>query len=95
MASAPPPLQGAYRQWTVGPVYYSALAMAETLGSSNASQVLDADANNASIYTPAYVISERGSPTRVALFNYITDPLGASDYTADINVVDSQTVWVK
>jgi hypothetical protein len=87
-------MQGAYRQWTIGPIYYSVLAMAETLGSSNVSQVLDLNANNASIYTPAYVIAERGSPTRVALFNYITDPSGASDYTANI-VVQSQTVWVK
>ena len=60
--------------------------MAEVLGSSNVSQVLDLGANNNSIYTPAYGIYEDGNATRVALFNYITDPTGASDYTANITV---------
>lgn len=73
-------------QWTIGPVYYSALAVAEALGSSNKSQVLDLQANDGNIYTPAYGIYEDGVPTRVALFNYITDETGGSDYTASISV---------
>jgi hypothetical protein len=60
--------------------------MAEALGSSNKSQVLDLGANDESIYTPAYGIYEDGVPTRVALFNYISDESGASDYTASITV---------
>jgi len=83
---APSQLSGPSQQWTIGPTYYAALVMAEVLGSSNVSQVLDLGANNNSIYTPAYGIYEDGNATRVALFNYITDPTGASDYTANITV---------
>ncbi len=40
------------------------------------------------IYTPAYAIYENGVSMRVALFNYITDPSGASQYTVSISVKD-------
>jgi hypothetical protein len=60
--------------------------MAETLGSSNQSQVIDLQANGDSIYTPAYAVYEEGSATKVALFNFITDPSGANDYTANISI---------
>jgi hypothetical protein len=83
---APPSSSPSGSEWTIGPLYYSALAMAEALGSSNKSQVLDLHANNESIYTPAYGIYEGGVATRVALFNYISDDSGASDYTASITV---------
>jgi len=73
-------------KWTISPLYYATLAVAETLGSSNVSRVLDLQANNDSIYTPAYAIYENGAPTRVALFNYITDPSGGSTYQATIQV---------
>jgi hypothetical protein len=63
--------------------------MAETLGSSNLSQVIDLQANDGNIYTPGYAIYEKGDVTRVALFNYITDPSGASDYTANISISGS------
>ncbi|KAF7316354.1 hypothetical protein MIND_00154200 [Mycena indigotica] len=33
-----------------------------------------------------YAIYENGALARVALFNYITDPTGASDYTATISI---------
>lgn len=36
--------------------------------------------------TPAYAIFEDGLPTRVALFNYMTDPTGAHDYTAFVQL---------
>jgi hypothetical protein len=65
--------------------------MAETLGSSNFSQVLDLNANGGNIFTPAYAIIEDGTLTRVALFNYVTDPSGASDYTASISTGGGQT----
>ena len=48
------------------------------MASSNQSQIVDLFANNASIYTPAYAIYDGGSLSRVAIFNYITDPTGAS-----------------
>jgi hypothetical protein len=65
--------------------------MAEVLGSSNMSQVLDLNANNGSIYTPAYAIYEGSQVMRVVLFNYVTDPSGANDYTATISIGGGQT----
>lgn len=82
----PPTNQSTYRQWTIGPVYYSALVMAEALGSSNASQVLDLLPNNANVFTPAYAIYDRGNLARILLFNYVTDPSGASDLTVQLNL---------
>jgi hypothetical protein len=67
-----------YSEWTVGPGYYSALAMAETLG--NGSQVLDiSTAYNLSDASAAYVIYENNQPVRIGVINYVTDPSGASD----------------
>ena len=80
----PPTNQTKYGvQWTVGPIYYSALAMAEALGPKNQSQVSDITQD---INTPMYAIFENGVPTKVALFNFVTDPSGASTYTAVISV---------
>ena len=60
--------------------------MAEALGGSNTSQVIDLFPNNASEYKPAYGIYENGQMARVALFNYMTDPSGAHDYTTTISI---------
>lgn len=88
----PPTAQSFYHQWTVGPIYYSALVCAEVLSSSNNAQVIDLFPNNASAYTPAYAIYENGNMVRVALFNYLSDdPTGNSDYTATISVGGSAT----
>ncbi|KAJ6613845.1 hypothetical protein B0H10DRAFT_2047277 [Mycena sp. CBHHK59/15] len=84
--TSPPTNQSTFHQWTIGPIYYSALVAAETIGPSNTSQVLDLQANGANEFTPAYAIYEGGNPVRVALFNYITDASGASDVTAVISV---------
>ncbi|KAJ7224556.1 glycoside hydrolase family 79 protein [Mycena pura] len=84
--TSPPTNESTFHQWTIGPVYYSALVMAEAMGPSNVTQVLDLQANNNNEFTPAYAIYEAGEPVRVALFNYITDPSGASDVTAVISV---------
>lgn len=72
-------------------MYYSTLIMAEILGSSNTSQLLDLNANAGNIFTPAYGVYENGNPTRVALFNYMTDPSGANDYTVSIAIGGGQT----
>lgn len=72
-------------------MYYASLIVAETLGSSNVAQVIDLGANANNIYTPAYAIYENGNPMRVALFNFITDPSGASNYTAQIAVGGGNT----
>ena len=77
-----------FSQWTIGPVYYAAVIVAEAFGSSNASQIVDLFANDNNIFTPAYGIYENGNLARVALFNYVTDPSGASTYTASISVAN-------
>ncbi|TCD66252.1 hypothetical protein EIP91_001615 [Steccherinum ochraceum] len=87
----PPTNQSEFHQWSVGPLSYSTLVMAETLGNTNTSQLIDLNANSGNIYTPAYAIYEKGSLARVALFNYITDPSGASSYTATISIGGGQT----
>ncbi|KAK0480722.1 hypothetical protein IW261DRAFT_1137525 [Armillaria novae-zelandiae] len=89
--TAPPTNESTYHQWTVGPIYYSALIMAESLGSSNTSQVLDISANGGNIYTPGYVIYEQGTPVRLALFNFITDSSGAHDYYATFAIGGGDT----
>lgn len=38
-----------------------------------------------------YAIYENGTPTKVALFNYITDPSGASNYTAYVTIGGGDT----
>lgn len=84
----PPTNQSTFRQWTIGPIYYSALVMAEVLGPSNASQVIDITQNTS---TPIYAIYENGTPTKLALFNFITDSSGANDWTATIAIGGGQT----
>ncbi|GLB44466.1 putative glycosyl hydrolase family 79 C-terminal beta domain [Lyophyllum shimeji] len=80
-----PTNQSTYHQWTIGPIYYSALVMAEVLGASNTTQVLDLNANNGDLHTPAYGLYENGNPVRVALFNFVNDPTGASDLNVSIS----------
>ena len=75
-------------QWSIGSIFYSVVVAAETLGRSGNAQIVDLGANSANQYTPGYAIYESGSLARVALFNYITDPSGASDYTATISIAD-------
>ncbi|KAI0051175.1 glycoside hydrolase family 79 protein [Auriscalpium vulgare] len=87
----PPTNQSTYRQWTIGPVYYAALVMAEALGPSNASQVVDLNMNSGNTFTPGYAIYENGSPTKLVLFNFVTDNSTASDYTASISIGGGQT----
>ncbi|KZP07019.1 glycoside hydrolase family 79 protein [Athelia psychrophila] len=82
----PPTNQSAHRQWTISPIFYANLIMAEALGPSNTAQVVDLQANNFNNHTPAYAIYENGIPARVALFNYLTDPSGANTYTASIGI---------
>jgi hypothetical protein len=85
----PPSNQTKYgTQWTVGPVYYSALVMAEILGPQNKSQISDITQN---INTPIYAIYENGAPTKLALFNFVTDPTGASTYNAVISIGGGST----
>ncbi|KAF8064391.1 glycoside hydrolase family 79 protein [Lyophyllum atratum] len=82
--------QSTWRGWTIGPIYYAALIMAETMGPSNVTQVLDLNANDGELHTPAYGIYENGNPVRVALFNFVTDASGASDLTVSISIGGGQ-----
>ncbi|KAF9529145.1 hypothetical protein CPB83DRAFT_853311 [Crepidotus variabilis] len=82
----PPTNQSTYHQWTVGPIYYSALVVAEALGPTNASQVLDLRANNENQFTPAYGIWENGYLARVVLINFVSDGTGASDLNVDLSI---------
>ncbi|KAG9087849.1 hypothetical protein FRC06_002331 [Ceratobasidium sp. 370] len=77
--------------WTTGSVYYSTLLIAEAFGQSGNSQVVDLALNGNNTLTPGYAIYEGGNPARVVLFNYIDDPSGANDYTANIAIGGQQT----
>ncbi|KZO91654.1 glycoside hydrolase family 79 protein [Calocera viscosa TUFC12733] len=82
----PPGNETRTKQWNTGSTYYAMLAVAETFGSSNVSQIVDLGTWETSIYAPSYAIYENGAPTRVALFNFVSDPSGANDYTATITL---------
>ncbi|KAI0920658.1 hypothetical protein AcV5_010341 [Taiwanofungus camphoratus] len=82
----PPTNQSSYHKWTIGPIFYSVLAVAEALGSSNNSQVIDLAANGNNDYTPGYAIYEGGTLARLALLNFMTDPSGANAYVANISI---------
>ncbi|KAI0633080.1 glycoside hydrolase family 79 protein [Trametes polyzona] len=84
--TAAPTNQSAFHQWTVGPIFYSSIVVAEALGQTNTSQVKDLFPNNGDDLTPAYAIYENGNLARMALINYMTDPSGANDYVATIYV---------
>ncbi|KAI0030185.1 glycoside hydrolase family 79 protein [Vararia minispora EC-137] len=87
----PPGNQTKFRQWTVGPVYYSTLVVAEALGKNNQSQVVDLFANGNNALTPAWAIYEAGTPKKVLLINYASDPSGASTITASIQIGGGST----
>lgn len=60
--------------------------MAETFGRTGKAQIIDMQANGNNMFTPGYAVYDGGSLARVALFNFMTDPTGASDYTTTISV---------
>jgi len=93
---APPTNESTFHQWTVGPIYYSSLVVAEAMGSSNTSQVLDLQNTPAAIFAPsftqlpdqlvAYGIWENGHLARLLYINYVTDPTGANDVNVTMNL---------
>ena len=70
---APPNNQSSFHQWTVGPIYYSAIVLAEAFGTTNTSQVIDLKANGKNPLTPAYAIYERNTLSKVVLINFMDD----------------------
>jgi len=87
---APPTNQSTFYHWTIGPIYYSALIMAEALRPMNSSQVLDLVANSNNMLTPAYAVYKNCNPIRVLLFNYISDPAGVNTITVNISIGGGQ-----
>ncbi|KAJ7745669.1 glycoside hydrolase family 79 protein [Mycena metata] len=78
----PPTNQSTFRDWTIGPIYYSVLAVAEAFGTSNQSRIIDLAMNGNNTFTPGYAIYDGAVLARLALFNYVSDSTGASAYTA-------------
>ncbi|KZT66775.1 glycoside hydrolase family 79 protein [Daedalea quercina L-15889] len=98
----PPTNQSSYHQWTVGPTFYSVLAIAEALGpvstsSAGTLQVVDLGANGGNAFTPSYAVYEGGSLTRAVFINFMTDPSGANDLQVSLQVEEGVpgTVQVK
>uniref|UniRef100_A0A8H7XVC6 Beta-glucuronidase C-terminal domain-containing protein n=1 Tax=Psilocybe cubensis TaxID=181762 RepID=A0A8H7XVC6_PSICU len=83
----PPTNQSTFRKWTIGPIYYAALVTAEALGPSNTTQILDLQANNNNVYTPAYAIYEGGTLKRVVVVNFASDLSGGSDLEVSLSLV--------
>jgi hypothetical protein len=82
----PPTNETTFRQWTTTPIYYSTLIMAEIVGTTGTAQVVDLGLSGGNIYTPGYAIYENNNPTKLALFNFITDPSGANDVTVAVSI---------
>jgi hypothetical protein len=86
---APPTNETRWHQWTVGAIYYSVLVLAEALGKSNTSQIVDLTGAIGSEFTPAYAVYENSQLSKVALFNYVDDLAGTrgpSDLKVALNV---------
>ncbi|KAL1943312.1 hypothetical protein VTO73DRAFT_4387 [Trametes versicolor] len=81
----PPPTNlSVFDQWTVGPVFYSTLFMAEALGTTNSSRVVDLLPNDANPYTPAYAIYEEHALARIALINFMDGQTAGYNVTLSI-----------
>jgi hypothetical protein len=65
--------------------------MAEAIGPSNLTQVLDLRIDGTSPHTPIYGLYENGVPVRVAAFNYVDDPTGASDLNVVVSIAGGTT----
>lgn len=95
---APPTNISKFEQWTIGPIFYSAVVVAEALGTTSTAQVFDLALNSNNPYTPGYAIYENGALARLALTNFLTDATGASTYTVAVSFAGGsvpQSVSVK
>ncbi|KAH7333658.1 hypothetical protein B0J17DRAFT_676342 [Rhizoctonia solani] len=97
--TVPPGNQTSFHQWTVGSTFYAMLAISESIGRSGNAQIADLNLSTGGVnamYTPGYTIVENGNPVKVALFNFISDTSGASNYDALVTVpVNQAQVRVK
>ncbi|KAJ7649887.1 hypothetical protein FB45DRAFT_5549 [Roridomyces roridus] len=67
------------------------MAVAETFGKSNQSRIIDLQMNGNNEFTPGYAIYDGGVLARLALFNYVTDPSGASGITVSFAIGGGST----
>lgn len=88
---SPPTNESAYHQWTVGPVFYASLVLAEAFGTSGTARIIDLAANNGDVHTPAYAIWQNGVLSKLALFNYVTDSSAAAVSTVTFSIGGGQT----
>ncbi|KAF9649324.1 glycoside hydrolase family 79 protein [Thelephora ganbajun] len=88
---SPPTTQTGYHQWTVGAVFYASLILAEAFGKSGTSRIIDLAANNGNVYTPAYAIWQNGVLSKLALFNYVSDPSDAAVNNVTFAIGGGQT----
>ncbi len=58
--------------------------MAEVIGKSGKARVMDLNANEGNVFTPAFAIYEDGVPVRVLIINFVTNPLGTNDINVNI-----------
>jgi hypothetical protein len=94
----PPTNETLFRSWTIGPLYYTTLVSAEIFGTTGTARIIDLNANNGNIYTPAYAIYENNAVSKFAIFNYLDDPTGANNNIVTISLTDTtvpSTVGVK
>ncbi|KAG5633789.1 hypothetical protein H0H81_005259 [Sphagnurus paluster] len=89
--TAPPTKQSQFHQWTIGEVFYSIVIISKILGESNQSQIIDT--SNKGIYTPLYTIYGKGTPSKVALFNFTDNPTGTHDIMGTITIASQ--VYIK
>ncbi|PPR05779.1 hypothetical protein CVT24_006842 [Panaeolus cyanescens] len=82
--TAPPTNQSQFNQWTVGSIYYSTIVLAEALGTSNTSRVIDLTSST-SPYTPAYAVYEHDTLSKLVLMNYMDD-LQSNTHTTSMTI---------
>jgi hypothetical protein len=78
-----------FHQWTVGPIYYAMLIVAEPVGKMGTAQAVDLFPE--SLFQPIYNIYENGKPTKVLLFNYLNNNASSEhDYTFQLSPEGAQ-----
>ena len=65
--------------------------MAEAMGPSNKSQVVDLFANGNNPSTPGWAIYEDGNPTKLVLINYLDPGQGQNDLTVSLSIGGGET----
>jgi len=89
---APPPTgESQYNQWTINPIFMATLVTAEIFGQTGTSRIIDLNANNGDVHTPAYAVYENDVISKVVIINFMTDATGASDSSVTISIGGGET----